>query len=224
MVHLHGPKSWGPLGLLRWMASGLVALFIVLFIEPLAEVNVHRLAEDRHWDNILVRVADTMPDLAFIRDSYWAWLVAGFCGGLACALWLQKWLGQQTERMIPHTEREKFIGETVFISDLVPRGGKLLAGRTFERCLIKGPAFLKPQNRNTFEFCCVALPSARQVITFPEGAPIGGAILLMRNLFKECLFDENIEFVGTPLETPDWIKNFDQVSISEWRQRLGSPA
>ena len=113
--------------------------------------------------------------------------------------------------------RDSFRQEDVYLSALVGLGSKILSGKTFYRCLLKGPIVIKPQYQNTFEFCSVA--NRPQLLELPEGTPIAGVILLSRNVFTECLFDHDVTILGTPTEMPSFVAEIEVLPVAEWRAR-----
>ena len=115
------------------------------------------------------------------------------------------------------SERTSFHREMVRISDVVSEGDPLISGVTFNRCHILGPGFIKPQNQNTFEFC--SCPSRDILIAVPPGSPIAGAIILSRNVFRQCYFDA-VNVVGTPQDISDVRDGFDPITLSEWKAKV----
>ena len=112
-----------------------------------------------------------------------------------------------------------FLREAVTVSDLIQNSNQpLISGMTFERCLIRGPAYLKFQAFNVVEFCSLPGEPRRSFQTLPEGAPIPGTILLSRNIFKFCQF-EDVAFVGTEADTKQMIGGFHQMATKEWKEQ-----
>jgi hypothetical protein len=119
----------------------------------------------------------------------------------------------------PAVNRTTFSREAVTVSDLIQNSDQpLISGMTFERCLIRGPAYLKFQAFNVVEFCSVPGEPRRSFQTLPEGAPIPGTILLSRNIFKFCQF-ENVAFVGTEADSKQMMGGFHQMATKEWKEQ-----
>jgi hypothetical protein len=106
---------------------------------------------------------------------------------------------------------------TVNIAEIT-HGEKLLSGMTFERCLIRGPAYLRLQFQNVLEQPSVPNEPDKSFLALSEGTPILGAIVLSRNLFKQSHF-ENITFVGTDRDNTPLMREFENISTSDWKKR-----
>jgi hypothetical protein len=151
----------------------------------------------------------------------WGWIATAFATIVIFeyAVRLQSrlattWPDKRFAGMKKNAGRDEFANEEVLLADLL-REGSLLSGKTFSRCLIKGPAFLKLQNQNTLEFCSAENPK-QCFLTVPEGSPIIGSVTLSRNIFKECFFDR-ITFIGTLQDTLISQHGVDPMPISVWR-------
>jgi hypothetical protein len=110
-----------------------------------------------------------------------------------------------------------YVRETLMVSDLA-KGESIISGLTFDCCLIRGPAQLKFQVQNYVEFCSVPNNPDESFLTLPEGSPIKGTILLARNVFKRCQF-EQITFVGTAADTRQMIGGFHEMTTRDWKEK-----
>lgn len=146
-----------------------------------------------------------------------AWLIV-----VVARLAYWPWQALSAVREAAFDDRDQYENEVVFIKDIIVPGTKLLSGKTFKRCYIKGPAFLKLQSHNSVEFCSVEDESRFHLLTVPEGSPIVGAILLSRDIFKECLFDRNVTFVGTPADTANTSTGLDHQTAATWAARYNT--
>ena len=50
--------------LIRWIATSLVSLCMLVAVEPVIHVNVEHLAKERHWDEFLAKWWPEVPDLS----------------------------------------------------------------------------------------------------------------------------------------------------------------
>lgn len=122
-----------------------------------------------------------------------------------------------TRRRRIDTDRNEFTGETIYLPDFLVAAPSL-SGKTFERCLIRGPVFLKFQAHNTAAFCSSANPTLT-ILTLPEGAPIIGACIADHTTFRQCFFD-TVTLVGTPEDTQNYRKGVDPLSLEQWKTRV----
>ncbi|TPW00326.1 MAG: hypothetical protein USCAAHI_00232 [Beijerinckiaceae bacterium] len=79
MAHFPSLSDWR--GILRWIATTLFALFI----GTLAEENVRYVAEQEHWNEILMSGIRIMPDLHFYMETKGFWFFFGLTAGIAAA-------------------------------------------------------------------------------------------------------------------------------------------
>jgi hypothetical protein len=156
------------------------------------------------------------------------WL-ASLAAGLMCAatyaaiaitLVHRKAVARAPAAAVPiSVNRTTFSREALTVSDLIQNSDQpLISGMTFERCLIRGPAYLKFQAFNVVEFCSVPGEPRRSFQTLPKGAPISGTILLSRSIFKFCQF-ENVAFVGTEADIKQMMGGFHQMATKEWKKQ-----
>jgi hypothetical protein len=74
--------------LIRWIATSLVSLGMIVAVEPVVHVNVEHLAKQRHWDEFLAKWWPEVPDLSPLLEARWFWLCFGSSLGVALALWI----------------------------------------------------------------------------------------------------------------------------------------
>ncbi len=96
-----------------------------------------------------------------------------------------------------------------------------LSGKIFERCLIRGPVFVKLQGHNTLAFCSSANPT-QTILTLQEGSPIIGACIADHTTFRQCFFD-TVTLVGTPEDTRNYRRGVDPLSLEQWKKRVRFP-
>src|SRR6266446_1924609 len=74
--------------LIRWIATSLVSLCMLVAVEPVIHVNVEHLAKERHWDEFLAKWWPEVPDLSPLIETRWFWFCFGVSVGIALALWV----------------------------------------------------------------------------------------------------------------------------------------
>lgn len=124
----------------------------------------------------------------------------------------RKW---RTPPVSPHN-RNEFLEEVVSLTDLAPYA-PVIAGKTFTRCIIRGPGQIKLQTGVRHLFCSML---ERHVVEAQQGTNITGAVIIVDCLFLECYFDTAI--VGTPTETAELRKAIEYESRADWEQRYGT--
>jgi hypothetical protein len=66
--------------LIRWIASSLVSLGMIVAVEPVVHVNVEHLAKQRHWDEFL---AKWWPEVPYLSAAYRGTMVLVLLRGVA---------------------------------------------------------------------------------------------------------------------------------------------
>lgn len=92
----------------RWAATILPILVLVIPI-----LNIEKLAQERHWDNILVSMVKAMPDMTALFQNIWFVYFMGALIGVAVYLWMD-FLSSQTKFTIktrPRWEAELPLSE-----------------------------------------------------------------------------------------------------------------
>src|ERR1700730_2648858 len=74
--------------LIRWIATSLVSLGMIVAVEPFVHVNVEHLAKQRHWDEFLAKWWSEVPDLSPLLEARGFWFCFGTSLGVALALWI----------------------------------------------------------------------------------------------------------------------------------------
>jgi hypothetical protein len=122
-------------------------------------------------------------------------------------------------------ERVEYRNEVVRITDLVHGGTSLISGKTFDKCLIVGPAFLHLHTRNNVEFCsCIDRNLLFLIVN--EGTQIRqirGSIVVNLTTFRECYFADNVSVIGTSGDTKTLRDGFDAMSLEQWWLRYPLP-
>lgn len=77
-------------------------------------------------------------------------------------------------------------------------GERVIRGKTFQGCLIEGPAVLHPVERCIFDRCHFGeTEDVRSLLLRPEGPAVTGAIPVADSRFQDCTF-LSIGFTGDP--------------------------
>jgi hypothetical protein len=171
------------------------------FIEKILVWAEHAEFISSHWKEIM-----NFP-------SWFGWLAP--IVGLGLIAW------DILDRRRKPRHKDEYLKETVLLSDLILDGTPIISGKKFIKCHLVGPGYLKAQTQNNFEFCFVSNNPEQHFQSLPEGNPISGAILLSRNIFEKCFF-ENITFVGTVKDTETILPAFSQMPLSEWKAKYFS--
>jgi hypothetical protein len=90
MAELHGPKDWTIRGLLRWLPLAVFGFFGGLLLEE----NVREYIRENHWDSLLVKALDAIPDMSPLVASPWFWAAMWASGGFAAGAWLDTVVGR----------------------------------------------------------------------------------------------------------------------------------
>jgi hypothetical protein len=143
-------------------------------------------------------------------------LLFGFVGALILTfITLWTFVGYRKLRPLvpPARDRADFLDETVNLSDLVAHA-PLIHGKTFVRCLIRGPGQIKLQSGVTYLFCSTP---EKNIVEVPAGSNITGAVIAVNCTFVECHFD--VAIVGTPTDIAAVRGAVDTISRIEWEDR-----
>jgi hypothetical protein len=198
--------------LLGIFVLGVVGAFIAMFAEPFAAEFYRQLGVDSSkW---------VAPVLAFLTQ-WWVSGTLAFLSGVAVGAWLH-WGAAKFDANRPRkpSARTEFLNESVRIADLVGNS-PLLSDRSFKRCVIEGPAFLKAQQNCTLLFAATpTTPAAAAFTTAAEGGGILGAILMVGVEFEECFFDR-VAFIGTPDDAQALTPAFHTESRQACAERVG---
>jgi hypothetical protein len=89
------------------------------------------------------------------------------------------------------------------VADVVDHRSNLLAGATFERCELQGPAVLLPLQNYVFSVCDFSEDAFWAV---PRGSRVEGVIGVDNCRFERCTFP-GIGILGTPEDLGISIKN-----------------
>lgn len=116
------------------------------------------------------------------------------------------------------SEKDVFEREVVSIPMLIADGPPTIAGKSFRKCVIRGPGYLKLQDRVTMLFCDVQ--TERAIVNVPEGGAAIGAIFLINDKFEQCYFD-GITFIGTPEDTKSLSNALSIQTLADWKTTVG---
>ena len=95
----------------------------------------------------------------------------------------------------------------------------LVYDKTFDACLIEGPAFLKLGDNNVLLYCSVPNNIALHLLEVREGSPALGSIMLVNTKFSACYFSDTITFVGTPADIALLKKAINTMDRKDWQEK-----
>jgi hypothetical protein len=75
---------------LRWVPTVIVALLLVVPV-----LNVEKLAQEYHWDNLLVSMVRTMPDISTLYQNAYLAVFLGVMAGTAAFFWAARFAGRE---------------------------------------------------------------------------------------------------------------------------------
>jgi hypothetical protein len=139
---------------------------------------------------------------------------------IALAICLAWWGASSYQIVKRKRPRNTFENERVRINDLVTGANPMLIGCQFTKCIVEGPGHLKAEQDCHFESIGSPLPVDANMTVVDEGRSIRGAILMGRVTFTHCYFD-GIALIGTAESARQLLPAFDQVTLSDWKRRVG---
>ena len=141
---------------LRTIISLGVTAVATIIIVPFLQTPAAKLAETTGFDKILSdrwgAIMSTLSQfLASLTSNPWYIFLSGVAVGAAGVLWIDLKIKSAPSRVKSATPdfdktidvKDRYVRQELNIVDLVKSGSPLIADRTFEKCVIKGPAFLK---------------------------------------------------------------------------------
>jgi hypothetical protein len=197
--------------LIRWILASVSA---VILIPVLGEFFIDFARERGLYEHPSERMEAIIDAIASLGANQVYRLIAVAIACFALGFWVDYLLGLLMHRDRVDTERNTFTRETIYLPDFL-RNGSLLSGKTFDRCLIHGPALIKIQSHNNVLFCSVPLPPIRAIVIVPEGSAAVGAIIVTHTTFRQCFFDR-VMFIGTPQDAPTVIPALNQLTLENW--------
>jgi hypothetical protein len=179
-MHIAAPSSWTPLGIIRWIATGGTLFFGTV----IAEENIRRFAEEKHWNELLTKAVAAMPDLSPLTESHWTWFIFGLFAGIALALWVTRLFSDASksvplqtnieksrlERDFPTSEWDKPLTPIYrhnYKNETVP-----LDGKNFIECTFENVTFLYQGTRGTQMFNCKKIPEENFPVALRTDNPI----------------------------------------------------
>jgi hypothetical protein len=206
ILHMAGVRR-----LIRWILASVSA---VILIPVLGEFFIDFARERGLYEHPSERVKTIIDVFASLGANPVYRLIAVAIVCFALGFWVDYLLGPLMRRDRVDTERNTFTRETIYLPDFL-RNGSLLSGKTFDRCLVHGPALIKFETRNNVLFCSVPLPPNRAFVIVPQGSAAMGAIILTDTTFKQCFFDR-VTFIGTQQDARTITPGLGQLTLEKW--------
>lgn len=207
------------------LASAFMFVFVTSGVGGWLQANVQEWAKANKQDQYLVEYWEPLVNgVALIAHSGLFVFLCGLFVGGALYAWIEYFFRRKGQ---PHLQsaqsvvsaRTSFTDEVVHLTDLVRQASPLISGRTFTRCIIVGPAFLKAVTHNRFEFVAADVLPDKVWVVLPESAGLLGAIALSHVTFSDCLFT-NISMVGTYQDRAALQPAFHQETRDAWERRI----
>lgn len=205
-------------GIRRFARLALAVLTAVILVPVIGEFFVDLARERGFYEHPSESVEAIMNMVASIGANPTYRLIVIGIGSFAIGFWVDYLLGRWWLPKSADIERTTFVSETVYLPDFLSKD-LLLSGKTFERCLIRGPAFIKFQSHCTVLFCSIPHPVARTFVAMSEGSAIFGAVLVTHTTFRQCFFDK-VTFIGTLEDAQTISPGLAQSSVEAWMAKF----